>query len=184
MFVFSSMLGLVWTVNVFVSSVDVLGAAELAFSFFLTRRARILNWKPLFWVSKRLKTTFQTTPEASSCKLSLSGALCQNHGNVAMTIKWPLLPKTTFNEIIYVQFWLSWDIFIYVCGIQWIIRFQGVRCSKHTFSVTCWFNWCRKELRLIPPPAAETVKYLLDNFFLSPEKLHVLMSKRPLLADI
>lgn len=28
MFVFSSMLGLVWTVNVFVSSVDVLGAAE------------------------------------------------------------------------------------------------------------------------------------------------------------
>lgn len=35
MFVFSSMLGLVWTVTVFVSSVDVLGATELAFSFFL-----------------------------------------------------------------------------------------------------------------------------------------------------
>lgn len=35
MFVFSSMLGLVWTVNVFVSSVDVLGAAELIFRFFL-----------------------------------------------------------------------------------------------------------------------------------------------------
>lgn len=33
---FSSMLGLVSTVNVFVSSVDVLGAAELASSLFLT----------------------------------------------------------------------------------------------------------------------------------------------------
>lgn len=33
MFVFSSMLGLVWTVNVFVSIVDVLGAAELALTF-------------------------------------------------------------------------------------------------------------------------------------------------------
>lgn len=69
MFVFSSMLGLVWTVNVFVSSVDVLGAAELAFSFFLTCQAWILHWKPLFWVSESLKAcfeTFQTTPEASS----------------------------------------------------------------------------------------------------------------------
>lgn len=41
-----------------------------------------------------------------------------------------------------------------------------------------------KKARIIPPPAAETVKYLPATNFLSPEKLHVLMSKRPLLADI